>query len=125
VLGNAIVEAGADLLVKILPDWIAGKIAETPQDHSQATFTKKISKEDAEIDPADFATNANASTEDSANRAYAAFRKIQAYHVWPQAFFFTEKNGKRTRMKITAATFKDGKLTIKKVIPEGGKEVTY
>ena len=41
---------GAYLLIKILPDYIAGKIKLIPQDDSQATYTKKLTKEDGKID---------------------------------------------------------------------------
>lgn len=102
---------GADLFAEILPDWILGKIEPKEQDHSKATYTKKITKEDAEID-----LNAD---------PYANFRKIQAYHSWPQAFFFIDHNGKKLRIKITEAVYKDGNLAIQKVIPEGGKEMSY
>ena len=107
ILGKAIVNTGSDLLVSILPDWIADKIPEVDQDHSQATFTKKIEKEDGLIDLND--------------DPYKNFLKIQAYHGWPSAFFF--EDGKR--MKITKASFKDGKLTIEKVIPEGKSEIDF
>jgi len=53
------------------------------------------------------------------------FRKIQAYHEWPQAFFITGRRGQDIRVKITDASFVDGKLVINKVIPEGGKEMIY
>lgn len=107
VLGNEIVKAGGELLVSILPKWIAGEIIETEQDHERATFTRMIRKEDGLIDLlAD---------------PYKNYLKIQAYHGWPSAFFF--RDGKR--IKITEASFKDGKLIIEKVIPEGEKETNY
>lgn len=102
---------GADLLVSILPDWIAGKIQEKPQDHEAATFTKKIAKEDGLLDL-------------SAD-PYLNFRKIQAYHAWPGSYFFIEHNTKRLRVKITKASFQENILTIEKVIPEGSKEMSY
>lgn len=107
VLGEAIVKTGADLLVEILPKWIAGEMKEIEQDHSKATFTQKIEKADGEInldgDP------------------YQNFLKIQAYDGWPSTFFF--KDGKR--IKITKASFIDDKLIIEKVIPEGKTEINY
>lgn len=102
---------GAELLASILPDWVAGKIEEKEQDHASATFTKKMTKEDGLIDLSD--------------DPYLNFRKIQAYHEWPQAFFFIDHNEKKTRVKITSASFKNGNLQIEKVIPEGGKEMDY
>ena len=108
---------GARLLVNIMPDWIDGKIKPIEQDHSKATYTKKIVKEDALVDLNDA-------------DQYKIFRKIQAYHEWPVAYFFIEHGGKQIRVKITEAEFEKaedgaGKLTIKKVIPEGKKEMTF
>lgn len=110
-LGKAIVEAGSDLIVSILPDWIEGKIKEEEQDHALATYTKKIQKEDGLLDL----------KEDP----YKNYLKIQAYDGWPSAFFFIEKDGQKTRMKVTQASFEGGKLTIEKVIPEGKTETEY
>jgi methionyl-tRNA formyltransferase len=110
---------GGQLLAQALPEWVAGKIEEQEQDHSQATFAKKITKGDGLIDTADL--NLNAPSE----KAYAAFRKIQAFHQWPTAYFFTEQAAKKIRVKIIRASFKDGKLKIEKVVPEGSKEMAY
>lgn len=111
VLGNRLVEAGSDLLISILPDWINGSIKEEEQDHSQATFTKKIEKEDGLINLDD--------------DSYKNYLKIQAYHGWPSAFFFIEKDDKKIRIKITKASFKNEELIIEKVIPEGRNEMNY
>lgn len=102
---------GGRLLAQILPDWVNGKIEEREQDHSRATFTRKIKKEDALLDL-------------SAD-PYLNFRKIQAYHEWPQAYFFAGKNGRQIRVKITKASYSKGALSIEKVIPESGKEMAY
>jgi methionyl-tRNA formyltransferase len=111
VLGKAIVNAGADLLVSILPLWIDGKLVEKEQDHSASTYTVMIKKEDGLIDLKD--------------APYKNFLKIQAYHGWPSAFFFVEKDGKKLRVKITKASFADGVLTIERVIPEGKGEMNF
>ncbi|MEN9524306.1 MAG: hypothetical protein RL536_375 [Candidatus Parcubacteria bacterium] len=102
---------GAKLLATILSDWSAGKIEEIEQDHSLATYTQKTSKEDGLID--------------LEGDPYFNFRKSQAYHEWPQAYFFVEHSGSKIRVKITSASFGSGKLVIEKVIPEGGKEMGY
>lgn len=102
---------GARLLASILPDWVSGKIEEVPQDHASATYTKKMTKEDGLINFAD--------------DSYLNFRKIQAYHSWPQAYFFIEHTGRKIRVKITSASFLAGKLLIEKVIPEGAREMSY
>lgn len=48
-LQNELARLGAELLIKILPDYLAGKITPQPQDHSQATLTKKFTRDDARI----------------------------------------------------------------------------
>lgn len=102
---------GARLLHSILNGWVAGSIKAADQDHSAATFTKKVTKEDGLIDlSADPYTN---------------FRKIQAYHEWPQAYFMFDHKGKKIRVKVTTASFASGNLIIEKVIPEGSKEMDY
>ncbi len=123
---------GAKLLAKILPDWVAGKIKPKEQDHSKATYTKKITKEDAELKlSVDELKN---SSTISSKKACDIFRKIQAYHQWPQAYLFIERvdeNGisRKIRIKISEASFigdsSNGKLVINKVIPEGKKEMSY
>ncbi len=110
-LGEKLVTAGADLLVSILPDWIAGKIPAEEQDHAQATYTKKIKKEDGLIDLAD----------DSPAEARANYLKYKAYQGWPSVYFL--KDGKR--IKISQASFENKKFTIEKVIPQGKPEMLY
>jgi methionyl-tRNA formyltransferase len=109
-------EKGAQLLAKTLPDWVDGKIKAKNQDHGQATYTKKTKKEEGLIGLQD---------------ARADFLKIQAFHEWPQAYFFIKHNGKDLRIKITEAKWQaasqdqSAKLIIEKVIPEGSKEMAY
>ncbi len=102
---------GAALLAETLPVWASGDAPEHEQDHEAATYTKKIAKPDGLIDFSD--------------DAYLNFRKIQTYHEWPGAYFFISRDGADMRVKITQASFADGTLRIEKVIPEGGKEMSY
>ena len=106
-LRTRLIKIGGELLVKILPDLVGGKIKEVPQDESGATYCAKIKKGDGLLDPD--------------GDAVKNYNKFRAYAHWPRTFFF--KNGKR--IIITDATLQDGKFVIKKVIPEGGKETTY
>lgn len=62
----------ADLLLEILPDWLAGKIQPKPQDNSRATYTKTIKKEDGLIN--------------WQKSAQEIKRQIRAYQPWPGAF---------------------------------------
>ena len=62
-------QMGADLLVETLPAWAQGQIDARPQDESQATVTRRLSKEDGEID-----------WKLSAARIA---RQVLAFHPWP------------------------------------------
>ncbi len=106
-LKTRLIKIGGELLVKTLPSVIEGVTKETEQIESEATFCKKIKKEDGLID-----------LEDDAKKNYNKFR---AYAHWPRTFFF--KDGKR--IIITKAHLENGKFVIEKIIPEGGKEINY
>ena len=41
---------GADLLARTLPGYVAGAVTPAPQDHTQATFTKKFERVDGRLD---------------------------------------------------------------------------
>ncbi|MDE1875095.1 MAG: methionyl-tRNA formyltransferase [Patescibacteria group bacterium] len=110
-LARHIVVQGGRLLAESLPKWVAGDIEAQPQDHSKATFTKKISKADGLIDP-----NGD---------GYQNFLKYNAYMGWPGTYFFVERDGKKTRINITSAAFENGRFVIQKVVPEGKKETAW
>lgn len=102
---------GGKTMVEVIPRWLSGEIQAIPQDEGLVTFSSMIKKEDALIDLND--------------DPYKNFLKIKAYENWPIAFFLKEHKGKNIRVKVTDATFLDGNLVIKKVIPEGKKEMDY
>lgn len=108
-LRERLIKKGGELLAKILPDIFAGKeITQITQDESQATYCKKIKKEDGLIDIENEAPD-------------VLYNKFRAYYHWPRIFFF--QNGKR--IIITDAMLEDEKFIIKKVLPEGGREITW
>lgn len=99
---------GAALLVKILPDYIAGKHTPKEQDENLATHVGKIQKEDARIDlSADALSN---------------YRKYRAYYEWPRVFFMTND---AKRVIITKARYEKDAFVIERVLPEGKKEMSY
>lgn len=106
-LRKRLIKIGGELLVKILPDFIDGKIKLIPQNEKEATYCKKIKKEDGLINLDD--------------DAIVNYNKFRAYATWPRTYFF--ENGKRNI--ITEAELKDNKFIIKKIIPENGKEKLY
>ncbi len=116
-LEETLARRGGQILAEIIPKWTKKEIEAREQDHANATFTKKITKENGLVD-----------LSDDAEKNY---RKIQAFNIWPRAYFFTEKNtkgpegNKKIRIIITDAELSKGKLVIKKIIPEGKKEIPY
>jgi methionyl-tRNA formyltransferase len=95
---------GAQLLEKVLPDFLAGSIKTQPQNHQQATFTKLLSRKDGyikinQLKKAFFGNKKLTSQID---------RKIRAFYPWPGTY--TKKNNQR--IKIIQAHQKGEKLKI-------------
>jgi len=118
-LDERLSRAGGCLLVRVIPAWLGGRCVARAQNHADATFCKKITKADGELD-------LGADPMPTGRQAYQNLLKIRAYDGWPGTFFFFEKDGKKVRIKITDAELApDGSLNILKVIPEGKKEMSY
>ena len=101
---------GGKLLAEIIPEWLNG-LQSFPQDHTRATFTQKITKEDGLIE--------------LSGDARLNYKKIRAFDAWPIAYFFTKRGGKEIRVKIHDAHLKGENLVITKVTPEGKKGMSY
>jgi len=106
-LRKRLIKIGAKLLIKVLPEIIENKIKLIEQNEEDATYCKKIKKEDGLIDLND--------------NGVKNYNKFRAYATWPRTYFF--ENGKR--MIITDAILENNLFVIKKVIPEGKKEINY
>lgn len=102
---------GGKLLVKTIPEWIAGSITPKEQDHDNATYTKKMTSGSGQI-----------YLDDDAVRMY---RKIRAFDSWPRAYYITKRGDRDIRVVVTEAHLADGKLILDRVIPEGKKEMSY
>ncbi len=112
VIEKTLAQVGAELLIEILSKWLEGKVEEKPQDESRATFTHMIKKEDGLID-----FNDSAETN---------LRKIYAYEVWPEAyFFFDRKDGKKIRVIVKEAEIVTDEIHFLSVIPEGKREMSW
>lgn len=102
---------GAELLRETLLDIFSEHITLTTQNESDATFCKKLKKEDGLLDLTDSAkTN---------------FNKYRAFQDWPGTYFFINKNGKDMRIKIRKARYEDDSFIIERVIPEGKPPMDY
>lgn len=127
---------GADILVDALDDYISGKLIPTEQVHENATYTKKIDKQDGLISIDELVGDAGWNT----------FLKYNALYEWPGLFFFAQKNdtdtnnknasdksdtthsaGKDIRVKIKEASWNTALETMEilRVIPEGKKEMSW
>lgn len=71
-LSGQLAELGGELLIKTLPKWLNNKITPKTQNHSKASFTKKITKQDGKI-----IWNRSAQYIEAMTRAY---------YPWPGAF---------------------------------------
>lgn len=120
ILEETLGTLGAKLLIKTIPQWVAGSIIPKDQNHNEATYTKKITKGSGLIN-----------LSDDPMRMY---RKIQAFDIWPRAYFLTKRRSLRPgresadseiRVVVTEAHIENGALIIDRVIPEGKKEMAY
>ncbi|MBI5288287.1 MAG: methionyl-tRNA formyltransferase [Chloroflexi bacterium] len=68
-----VAEAGAALLLDVLPRYASGSLPPVPQDDDHATYSPQLTKEDGRIDWA-------------AETAEHIARKVRAYNPWPIAF---------------------------------------
>jgi methionyl-tRNA formyltransferase len=84
-LTDRLAQEGADLLMEVLPAWLDGSLAPTPQDASKATYAPTLHKEDGLIDwglPAE-----------------DVWRRVRAFSPWPGAF--THLDGQPLRLLET------------------------
>ncbi len=111
ILDEILFREGGKLLGDVLPELLQGKCTPEEQAHTKATYTKKITKADGEL----FDTDTD----------FMKYIKFCAYDGWPGTYFFTERNGKNVRVKVTDATFENGTFIPRRVIPEGKKEMDF
>jgi len=110
-LGENLAVMAGEMIVDLVPKLFSENTKPLKQKHTNATYTKKIKKEDGLID-----------LNDTPEKNY---RKFKAYCIWPGVYFFeTHKEGAR-RVKITSAILKNNKFIIQKVIRENKKETNY
>ena len=98
---------GGNLLAETISPWLSGEILPEPQDEREATFTRKFTDEDANLD--------------LEPDPHKKLLKIRAFDKNPRAYFM--QNGKR--VIVTEAENDAGRPRILNVIPEGKKEMAY
>lgn len=114
-LDEEMAHQGGKLLADTLVRYLNDEIEPQEQNHAEATFCSKISKEMSElaIDPHDLPEG---------QTAYNLLLKIKAFAGWPETFFIYQ--GKRIKIKSANLT-PSGQLEIKRIVPEGKKEMDF
>ncbi len=102
---------GTEILTTILPAYIEDKIEVRQQDHTQATYTKKLSRNDGKIDWK------------KPNQYLERF--IRAMFPWPGAWTDIKINGQTKRLKVLKAHLEKNKFLIDQVQLEGKNPVTF
>lgn len=93
---------GAELLVKVLPDYISGNLVPKPQDDSKATFTEKLTRNSGYIDLSKSQID----------------RMIRAYYPWPGVWTTIAIRDKQKEIRIKF-------LPGNKLQVEGKKPMSY
>lgn len=107
VLSQMLFVEGVNILAEVLPGYLDGTLKPQFQNEADATYTKKFTDKDAELD---------------LSKPRESYLKIQAFDKSPRAHFINEKG---RRVVVTEAAWRDGGLVIEKVLPEGKKEMPY
>jgi len=94
-LHDRLARLGGELLVKAIPDYIAGQIAPRPQPQEGVSYARKITREDGQLD--------------WTQPARALWNRVRAFTPWPGAFTFQHTEGKpRLLLKIWSAKVEEG-----------------
>lgn len=112
IVHDTLAELGGKMLVETIEPHMNGTLPPVPQNHTKATFTRMIQKEDGKIELSD--------------ADYATYLKYLALTPWPGLFFFIEKQNRQIRVKVESARF-DPELgfVIDSVVPEGKNPMTF
>ena len=88
-LHDRLAQLGADLLIRTIPDYVAGKIQSRKQPEEMASYARKITKEDGRLD--------------WTQPARALWNRVRAFTPWPGAFTFLPRETKLPLLKIWEA----------------------
>lgn len=113
-------EKSARILVETIDPYLNGKIKPKDQNHSEATFTSILKKEDGKVDL-------------KADDPIEIERKFRAYSPWPGIWTLlrlstsleTSEGQAQKRLKILKAHLENDKLVLDEVQLEGKNPVTY
>lgn len=83
-LHDRLAHLGADLLVRTIPDHLAGRVTPQAQPAEDATYARKVAKEDGRLD--------------WSRPAHALWNRVRAFTPWPGAFTFAGEPGTPRRL---------------------------
>lgn len=105
-LYEVLTKRGVALFLEHIDAYLQEELEMLPQNHSEATFTHFVKKEDGQLDFSEPIEQLE--------------RIIRAYHGWPRGWtFFRDK-----RLSIDTAHLENGRLIFDRIQPEGGKLMT-
>ena len=107
----------ADMLIDVLPRFIAGKVNPKQQEHEKATYTKFFKTEDGYVSPEDL----QSAMDGDKDKAFRIDRMIRALGEEPGVY--TMMNGKRT--KLLKALVDEDRLVLKTIQKEGKKPTAF
>lgn len=107
-LSHKCAKAAGELLAQMIPDFVAGTITAREQHHAQATFTKKFTTADGEVNMAHDAPE-------------TIYRKIKAFNPEPSCWTMNFPGREGKRVKLLAADWNDNELRVTEIQVEGKK----
>lgn len=113
-LEYTLARSGAELAFDYIKN--PSKFNPIEQNHSKATYTKKITKEDGLI-------NANNLSDKEGRIAYLKYKALEG---WPGVYFFINRKDKTIRVSVKEAYWNEARqeLELLRVTPEGKKEMS-
>lgn len=81
-LHDRLAKLGIELLLEILPSWLAGELHATPQDHTQATMSRTLQRSDGKVD--------------FKQPVEVIYRRYRALYPWPGSY--TLLGGQRLKL---------------------------
>ena len=95
-LSSKLANVGGALLLEALPKWLGGELTPHAQDESQATYSKLITGEDAEID--------------WHLSALELWRRVRAYNPWPSCYTWCQGKRLKIHKAIPLGDVREGEI---------------
>jgi methionyl-tRNA formyltransferase len=106
-LHDRLAKLGADLLVRTIPEYVAGQITPRPQPEEGGTYARKITRQDGRID--------------WLKPAREVWNQVRAFTPWPGAFTQFPREGESKLLKIWDAAVQEHAFRTPGEILEAGK----